>query len=113
MIAASAEMSEDVGVVAAGFFQGVGQHAHAVVVEMAGRQLAVVVNGLSEARDRRGSPRRLESNRAEGVAEDVATEPYLRFLLRLDRCAVAETAGCLIPLFCTRFRFRRVPGHPI
>jgi hypothetical protein len=38
MVAVAAEMAEDVGVVATGFFQGVGENAHPLIIEESGRQ---------------------------------------------------------------------------
>jgi hypothetical protein len=63
-------MVEDVGVVATCFFEGVGEDAHALVVEKAGGELAVVVDGLGEADDGGSSPGRVEGDGMVGVADE-------------------------------------------
>src|SRR5262249_8102343 len=62
-----AAVLEDVGTVAAGVFEGVGEDRHPL-------EAAVVVDGLSESDSVGGAPGRIESDGTEGVAENVAKQ---------------------------------------
>jgi hypothetical protein len=70
MFPAVAEMAEDVGIAAPGLFQGIGQDRQPLVIEKAGGHQTIIVNGLGQAGDGRSSPRWVEGDGAEGVAED-------------------------------------------
>jgi hypothetical protein len=65
MVAAAPKMAEDVGVVATGVFQGIGEDGHPLVVEQARREVAVVVNGLGKVFDGGSSPGGVEGSGAE------------------------------------------------
>jgi hypothetical protein len=67
-------MGEEVGVVAAGVFEGVSQDGEAVGFEGAGGQEAVVVGGCRQSGHCRRPPSKVEGHGAEGVADDVAEE---------------------------------------
>jgi hypothetical protein len=73
-----AEMSEDLLVRAAGFFEGVGKHGEASRVEVAPGEQAVVIGGLGQADDDAVLPpqhgRGDGRHPAEGVAEDIMYE---------------------------------------
>src|SRR4051812_4510580 len=64
MLTRLAAMAEDVGVDAARFLQGVGKDGQAV-------ECPVVVDGLSQGNYLVREPAGVESNRVEGVAENV------------------------------------------
>src|SRR5262249_45081737 len=51
MLAVTAQVSQDLFVAAAGFFQRVGEDGEPAIVERAGGKDAVVVGGLGEAND--------------------------------------------------------------
>jgi hypothetical protein len=68
-------MAEDVRVGTAGVFEGVGQDAEPLVVEVAGWKVTVVVDGLGELGDGAavpGEPYGGEGYAVEKVAEEVA-----------------------------------------
>jgi hypothetical protein len=75
------EMAQDVGVVAPGFFQGVGQDGEAFGGEFARWKDALIVGGSSEPEDGRRLPRGVEKDRAERVAADVLDKITLNNLL--------------------------------
>ena len=73
-----AAVVQDVGVVAAGVFEGVGEDRQAV-------EGAVVVDGLGKGGDVRCSPGGMERDGAERVAEDVTNQIRLLEPLRVPR----------------------------
>jgi hypothetical protein len=71
-------MRENLGVVAAGLFQGVSQDGETDVVEEAGGQVTVVVDGLGEADHGGGQPRTVEGDGAENKRTEDAIKHPLR-----------------------------------
>src|SRR5260370_1202871 len=65
-------MGKNIAVVAAGLFEGVGEDRQAV-------EGPVLVHGLGKSSDRGREPTRVESDGAEGVAENVTQEGGLLF----------------------------------
>jgi hypothetical protein len=68
---------EDVGVVAARFFQGIGEDGKAGVVQQPGGEKPVVVGGSCELKHGGRQPGRGEGDGAEGVSDDVTEERSL------------------------------------
>src|SRR5262245_6909080 len=69
-----AAMVEDVGVVAARFFQGVSKDGEPDVVQWAGGEKPVIVSGLCQVQHGGRQPSGGERNGAEGVAEDLTQQ---------------------------------------
>jgi hypothetical protein len=68
-------VGEDVCVVTTGVFEGVGQDREARVVQAAGWEFPVLVDGLGQFGDGAGAPGKpggVEAGGPEGVAEEVA-----------------------------------------
>src|SRR5262249_36924748 len=65
----TAQMAEDVGLVAAGVLQGVAEDGEAADIERAGRHRSLLVGGLSECDDGRRSPSGVEGDGPEGTAQ--------------------------------------------
>src|SRR5262249_21263206 len=85
MLARLSAVVQDVGIVAAGIFEGVGEDGQAV-------EGSVVVDRLGQGDDVRCSAGGVESDRAEGVAEDVSDKGTLmkpNFLCKLS------SGGCV------------------
>ena len=72
MLARLPAMVQDVGVIAASVFEGIGEDGQAV-------EGAVVVDGLSQGGDVRRSPGGVERDGAEGIAEDSTEQVGLDF----------------------------------
>jgi len=68
----TAEVREDVGIVAAGVFEGIRENGEAVGFEVSSRQEALVVSCLSKGGDEGARPDGVEGCGAERVAEDVS-----------------------------------------
>jgi len=77
MGARTAKMPKDVGVVATGFFKGIGKHGKACGVKFARRQGALFVSGWGERDHARRKPGGVGRHRAEWVAEDVTQQVSL------------------------------------
>src|SRR2546429_559412 len=73
----SAEVRQEVRVVATGFLQGIGEDGKATPVPFATRQVALVVSGPGQCPDGRRSPGRVEGDPTEGVAEDFTQQSSL------------------------------------
>jgi hypothetical protein len=72
-------MSQNVGVRAASFFEGVGKDGEAV-------ESAVVVDALGQGTDSAGQPRQINGDRAKGVAHNVSNKVcLLSFFIRVCR----------------------------
>ena len=74
MRAGTAEMPEDVGVVAPGFFQGIGKDGEAVGIEFARWKGALIVGELSEGEYGRDEPVGVDGDGAEGISDDLTEE---------------------------------------
>ena len=86
----SPEVAQDVGVVAAGFFQGVGEDGEAGAIEFARRQGTLVVAGLGEGDHGWSEPGWIDGDGSEGVAENVMEKfpllPALQILSGVAFC---------------------------
>src|SRR5262249_60559116 len=69
-----AQVRLEVGAGAARFFQGIGQDGKEAPVQFAAGEVALVVGGPGEGRDRGCQPGRVAGDGAEGVAEDFTQE---------------------------------------
>jgi len=67
-------MVENVLLSTTGILQGVGQHGKTPWVEVPGGQVAVIVGSMSQTRRGRSSPGRIETDRTEGVADNLAKD---------------------------------------
>jgi hypothetical protein len=84
-------MVQDVGIIAAGVFEGVGEDGKAV-------EGAIVVDGLTQGGGVRCSPGGVDSDGMKGVAEDVAQQgvrPPLSDSIRIQAWAEEKTASFL------------------
>ncbi len=71
MLTRLAAVVQDVGVVAARFFKGVGKDGETGGVKRPGWQDAVLVGGMGKSNDGGRLPCRLQGGGVEGVAEDI------------------------------------------
>src|SRR5262245_8671262 len=74
----TAKVLEDVGVVAAGVFQRIGKDRKAVRFELSCRQRPLLVSGLGQRQHAGCSPKEIDRDGTERVANDVAQEFHLR-----------------------------------
>jgi hypothetical protein len=79
--AGAAEVSEDGWFLAACLLKGVGQHSKACGVKLARRKGTLFVGGCGKAGHGRRLPTGIESDRAEGAAEEITEQLALRRLL--------------------------------
>jgi hypothetical protein len=71
-------VGEHVGVVAARFFEGVGKDPEANGVKLPRRQGTLLIDSQGEAAHGRREPGGFDGDRAEGIAENVPQQVYLR-----------------------------------
>jgi hypothetical protein len=82
-------MTENVGILAPGLFQGVGQDGEAV-------ESSVVINGLGQFDDRAvvpGQPRAIRGNGTEGIADKITKQVCLPLFLREFNDIISTVAG--------------------
>ena len=72
-----AQVVQNVCILAARLFQGVGKHSQACGVKRAVRQDTVVVGGVGKRQDGRGLPGGVEGERTEGVADHITKQGSL------------------------------------
>src|SRR5262249_31103142 len=91
MLARRAAMVQDIAIVAPGIFECIAENRHA-------SEGTVVVDGLGQGDDVGGAPGGINSDRAEGIAEDIAEEGSFHKLC--DRKSVSSS-----------FTFSSLLGH--
>ena len=72
------QVTQDVGIGAAGFFQSIREDGKAVRLQSASGQSAVVVGRLRQGKDRGHLPSAVGDNGVEGIADEITQQDALR-----------------------------------